>query len=344
MIGPCPRALLAVLLLATAATHADWVDNLAERVAAIDQRLDGTLGVYVHSLADGRRYSREADRPWYLSSTVKVHVALVLLQQVEDGIHSLDDEHTLREADFVDGAGDLLWQEPGSRHSLGSLLRRMLVDSDSTATDILIRRIGEEELNRHIRERLAADGFRPFTTILQVRYDAYSELHPSARELSNMDIVRLNNTAFGEERLQALLQQLPVERDRLLADSLDQAFERYYQRQLNSGTLEAFGHLLLRLVEGELLSPAHTALILGHMESITTGDNRIQAGLPGATPFAQKTGTQVAQACNVGVIHPRELTRAVVVAACVERFRDRSEAEDALRELGTALTESGLLD
>jgi beta-lactamase class A len=50
----------------------------------------------------------------------------------------------------------------------------------------------------------------------------------------------------------------------------------------------------------------HTALVLDAMERITTGDRRIKAGLPAGVSFAQKTGTQISRACNVGVVHPRE--------------------------------------
>ncbi|RFA25808.1 hypothetical protein CAI21_18295 [Alkalilimnicola ehrlichii] len=265
-----------------------WQEDLKEAIARIDRNTAGELGVYLKRRGDQNGLSHRAEQMWYLSSTTKVPVAIAVLQAVEADELSLDEELTLRESDYVDGAGDLLWEQPGSRHSIADLLERMLVDSDSTATDMLIRHLGEDELNRHIRTEIAPEGFSAITTILQVRYDAYAELHPDSAQLSNMDIVHLHSSAQGEERLDGLLEQLSVTPEHLQATSIDEAFERYYQRGLNSGTLEAFGELLERLIDGDLLTPEHTARMLEHMQNVTTGEDRIQAGLPPGTPFAQK--------------------------------------------------------
>lgn len=335
--------LLTGILLAApalpASSGSDWDSMLSERISGIDRETPGNLGVYVKHLGDGRTLNHSADRHWYLSSTTKVPVAIALLQQVEEGLVSLDETLILQESDYVDGAGDLLWQEPGGHFTLRTLLEKMLTDSDSTATDMLIRMMGEDELNHRVRTRMVPDGFEPLTTILQVRYDAYAELHPSVAGLSNMDFVRLKVASPGQERLQALVDQLPVGLHELQAESIEEAFERYYQRNLNSSTLEAFGLLLERLVRGELLSEAHTDLVLGLMENISTGDHRIKAGLPQDTPFAQKTGTQVQRACNVGVIHPRsdQAEDAVVVAACVEGYDNISDAEQIFQQVGTSI-------
>jgi beta-lactamase class A len=315
-----------------------WVAPLRVRISAIDADTPGAIGVFVRHLGDGGMVEHAADRAWYLSSTVKVPVAIAVLQLVEQGEVSLDDELTLQESDFVDGAGDLIWQEPGGRHTVAALIEKSVVDSDSTATDMLVRLIGEDALNARIAQWLPDGGFGPITTILQVRYDAYGELHPGVAKLSNMDLVRLRNADAGAARLAALVQTLGVPASELELSSIDEAFERYYMGPRNSATLQAFGALLEKLVRRELLSDAHTDLLLGHMTRITTGERRIQAGLPVGTPFAQKTGTQLARACNIGVLHP-DTNAAVVVAACVEKYDSLPSAERAFQALGEALGE-----
>lgn len=334
---------LALAAAAAASPSADWPRALANELARIEADTPGSLGVYVKHLGDGHSVGHDAERLWYLASTVKVPVAIALLQLVEEGVLSLDETLTLQRSDYVDGAGDLLWQQPGTRYSLRQLLQKMLENSDSTATDMLIRRIGVQELNRRIRASMVEDGFEPFTTILQVRYDAYGELHPSVRQLSNMDFIRLKAAAPGRERLQALLTWLPVGEPDLRTPNIDAAFERYYARGLNSGRLDAFGHLLEKLVRGELLSAPHTALVLDHMQNISTGDNRLKAGLPAGVPFAQKTGTQIGRACNVGIVRPAsaQLAQTVIVAACSERHGPVSAGEAALAAVGEALVRSG---
>lgn len=336
-------ALLSVCALAACARADDapWVAPLAERIERIDAGTPGAMGVVVRRLRDDSALDHDGGRRWYLASTIKVPVAIAVLQAAEAGTLSLDDELELARSDFVDGAGDLIWQEPGGRYSVRTLLEKSIRNSDSTATDMLIRLLGEDALNRAVAGWTS--GFGPITTILQVRRDAYAQLHPDAARLSNMDIIALKNAEAGPARLEALRKTLGVEAAELRADSIEAAFERYYAGDRNTATLAAFATVLDQLARGELLSPEHTALLLGHMRAITTGAKRIQAGLPAGTAFAQKTGTQIARACNVGVIAPAT-PDATVVVACLEKFEQLAQAERALASLGGAIGESGVLD
>ena len=326
---------------ATAGTAAApaWATSLGRRIAAIDTDMPGELGVLVRALDDGSEVAHQADRPWYLSSTIKVPLAIAVLQQVQAGRLSLDERVVLSEDDFVDGAGDLLWHPAGTRHSIAELIERSIRDSDSVATDMLLRKLGEDGFNRIVASWGIA-GFGPITTILQVRYDAYGHLHPKVATLDNMDLVKLRNADPGAPRLAALVRTLGVEPGELSAPDIETAFERYYASGRNSATLPAFATLLERLVRGQLLDQAHTALLLGHMQAIGTGDRRIAAGLPPGTPFAQKTGTQLDRACNVGIVHPTDVERALVVVACAERFGELARAEQAFRALGAAIADT----
>lgn len=317
--------------------------SLEERIAAIDEELAGDFGAYVKRLESGEEWAHRAERPWYQASTVKVPVAIVVLQMVEEGRLSLDDTLTLQASDFVDGAGELLWRDPGTEYTIRELLVRSLTQSDSTATDMLIRLVGEAELNRRLQGGMDAQGFERITTILQVRFDAYGEIHPEVEELSNLDFVRLNQVPLGQERYEAFLDKLPNGGDGARVERLDDAFERYYERRLNSATLNGFGDLLERLHRGDLLSTEHTEWLLGTMQDIETGDDRIVAGLPRGVDFAHKTGTQVARACNVGVAEPRT-EEATVVVACAERYESLGDAEAAFQALGRALAEEGVVE
>lgn len=322
---------------------ATWTARLAPVVEKIDAQMPGTLGVYVGRPGGEGAYRRHANRRWYLSSTVKVPVAIAVLEQVDAGRLSLDEQLLLRESDFVDGAGDMLFQKPGTRHTIAKLLQKSLQDSDSTATDMLIRHLGEDHINSRVRE-WTGGGFGRITTILQVRYDVYGALHPEVEHLDNRQIVSLRQAEAGEPRLQALAKLLGVARGDLGRGSFEDAFEAYYRKGDNSATLEAFAKLLDRLVGGELLSAGSTARLLDHMRRITTGDRRIQAGLPEGTDFIQKTGTQVRRACNVGVLEPqRGREGAVVIVACAEKFGALAQAEKAFSDLGRALAAAGVI-
>lgn len=304
--------------------------------------MPGELGVYVKALGDGHVFDWHARREWYLASTVKIPIAVSVLEKVEAGELSLKQRVTLREDDFVDGAGDLQRRSPGQTFTVGELIEKSLENSDSIATDMLVRLVGEEEVNRRL-QHWTGGRFGQLTTLRGVRYDVYGPLDPRIIHLPGRVFLELRAAGDGEARLSALARSLGVPRAELPTASLDELFERYYDQGKNTARLDVFGELLELLVEGHLLNEAHTQLLLDHMQRTTTGRLRIQAGLPEGVPFAQKTGTQIARACNVGVILPRGAGKPVIVAACAARYQRLDQAERAFQEIGRALTNAGLV-
>jgi beta-lactamase class A len=312
-----------------------WVPGLHERIALLDQRTLGELGVYIKHLGDGRELEYQAERYWYLASAIKAPVAVVVLQRVDAGELSLDEQLTLRETDKVDGAGSLVWQEAGSRYSIKTLLEEMLQKSDSTAADMLIRKLGESELNSRV-QALGIDGFGRITRVQQVRYELYGELHPEADRLSNQDLVQLAGLP-REQRAASVARLLGSDAQALDAESLEQAYQRYYDRRLNSSTLKAYGALLEKLVRGELLSAQSTEQLFKMMGIDQYHAYRLEAGLPRTRPFIHKTGTQFRRACHMGVIDPRQ-KNAIIVAACTEHI-EQDEAAQVLKQLGRLITD-----
>jgi beta-lactamase class A len=311
----------------------NWVSEIEKELPAIERRMGGEIGVYIKNLGDNYTLTYNTDEYWYLSSTIKIPVAIAILQKVEAGELSLNQRLTLKQTDFVDGSGDLLWAEPGTTYTIRTLIDKMVKNSDSPATDMLIRLIGEDELNRQIQEQMVPDGFNDITTILQVRYEVYSEIHPKARDLSNMDIVRINSSSTLAERWERLIEAMDIDEGELKAGSIDEAFDRFYEQGINKGDLNAMGLLLERLYRGELLNKEHTDFLIDVMKGITTGDRRLKAGLPRNVDFAHKTGTQIRRACNVGMIFPQNDGEPIVIAVCANDYAQLAHAERAFQDI-----------
>ncbi len=312
--------------------------DLQEQLAAIEHNMNGTFGVFVKNLADNSTLGYNTDQYWYLASATKIPMAIAILQNAEAGELSLDDEIVLIESHFVDGAGDVLWHQPGTRFRISFLLEKMIQYSDNSATDMLFGLIGEEELNRRIRETMVPEGLGRITSILQVRLDAFSEFHENAVNLSNMDILHVNSTRCRIERLDRLMARMSVGENDLNAGSIAEAFERYYRRNINSGNLEAMGFLLERLYNGELLSEDNTRYLLNVMAGVRTGDQRIKAGLPDGFRFVHKTGTQISRTVNVGIVYPGDDKGYPLIIAASVKSDDLREAENALKEIGRIMS------
>lgn len=317
--------------------------TLREKISLIEKSFNGDLAVYIKNLDDGFSLSYNAENDRYFASTTKIPIAIAILQRVQQGELSLSDELILCESDYVDGNGDILWQQPGSVFTVGTLLEKMIQDSDNCSTDMLVRLIGQNELNKQVQQMIPA-GINPITTILQVRHDAFSEIHKNALSLTNMEILSLNSIPSRTDRFKKLQELLSVSDTELQAVSIEEAFEKYYLRGLNSGKLESMGLLLERLYNEELLAKEHTKYLIEVMNNINTGQRRIKAGLPPEAVFAQKTGTQISNLSNAGIILTSKDSTSLPIVVVVNAKYSGSinQAENAMMLLGQLITDTFL--
>lgn len=345
------RLLLATLLCGTAHTTLaqeafEWSGPFLARLAQVDRQTPGRLGVYVKDMQTGISVSYHGEEPWYLASTVKVPVAIAVMRQIEQEQLTLDSPVALLASDYVDGAGPTNGHAPGKALSVRYLLDQMLIHSDNTASDMLIRLVGIEQVNAVVRA-LVPDGFGPITSLADVRRRVYGVLHPAARTLSGKDFLALKRQPNDAGRLALLPRLIGVERSALAPISLGEAYERYYATAFNSGTLKAYGDLLAALDDGTALGPASTEYLLSVMRRVETGQQRIKAGLPPGTGFAHKTGTQRARICDAGLVdQPGEnsaTSTRLIIVACVRGVTSTKQAERALRGTGEAITAAGLI-
>ncbi len=153
-----PSAAVGLLLAALGAAavagelppkQAELVAKLRARVQAVDARLDGVLGVHVHDLATGATVELRPDEAFPTASSIKLAVLYELYRQAEDGSVDLS-EATRPPAPRVGGGGVL--QELGDRVSLTwrDLAVLMMGWSDNEATNVLVRRLGLDTVNRRL--------------------------------------------------------------------------------------------------------------------------------------------------------------------------------------------------
>ena len=341
------RTLSAVCLLlclsVKPALSAPWADALQLEVARIDAASPGQLGVYVKRLAGGETFSYGGDKTlWYLGSTVKVPIAIAVLQQVDAGKIRLGDEVTLLDTDKIE-AGQLVWRKSGSIITINELLNKMLGISDNTAANMLMRVVGEEQVNASARAAMGREGFQKITTLAQVRYDVYAELHPDARKLTNAQLVQIAAAPQGPQRVEGVRNALGVSGSELNAKTIDEAYARYYKTGVNAATLQAYATMLEKLVTGKLLSAQSTQRLFTDMKLNIFTNYRVQAGLPRSVRFIHKTGTQYQRACHSGVINPENGgAQAIIVAVCAADIDEQNAAGKVFEQVGRAITQKVL--
>ena len=105
--------------------------------------------------ADGRELmALDADRPLPGASTLKILILVEAHAQAIDGTFRWTDEHTLISSDVVGGTGSFQNEKIGSSWTYLQYARRMISESDNTASNILLRRLGM----RNVNERAAKLG------------------------------------------------------------------------------------------------------------------------------------------------------------------------------------------
>lgn len=115
------------------------------------RRFDGQAGVVVEDLKTGWRLVHQADRSFPAASVIKVPMMTGCFQAAEEGRLDLNSHVAIRSSDKVSGSG-VLKAMPGKRSVPASrLIEWMITESDNTATNALISRLGMDYFNRHFR-------------------------------------------------------------------------------------------------------------------------------------------------------------------------------------------------
>lgn len=91
-------------------------------------------------------------RPMRPASMIKMFVMAAAMADVRDGKLSLDERLTLTVENMVGGAGSIAGEGVGAQVAVRKAIELMIVESDNTATNILIDRLGMNNINRYIRD------------------------------------------------------------------------------------------------------------------------------------------------------------------------------------------------
>jgi beta-lactamase class A len=122
--------------------------KLQEQLRGIDQQLDGVMGLAVKDLTSGEEFFIHADEIMPQASSIKIAVLANLYLQAQQGKLKLTDEYIVRKEDLVPGSDILLGLTPGvTRLTLRDLATMMVAVSDNSATNVLIGRVGMENVN-----------------------------------------------------------------------------------------------------------------------------------------------------------------------------------------------------
>lgn len=272
----------------------------------VDQ-FDGSVGVCARD-AIAPVCVHGSDR-FPMESVAKLVVAIAVLDAVDRLGWRLDEPMILKQED----ASVLVPAPEGSAPTLDDLLSRMVIDSDSAATDVLIRRLGGPAAVQAVLERQKLEG---------VRIDR-DERHLQTEFLG----LEWRPNYIDNATLGRAVSEIPVERRQ-------QALDAFLADPRDTATPSGMVGLLAALQSGRLLSPAATAHLLKMMKDTTVFPDRLKAGLRPGWSIGHKTGTSatwrgIAAATNdVGILTARDggvVTVAVFIKGSRRSAKERAD-------------------
>jgi beta-lactamase class A len=122
--------------------------KLESSINDVDRNLDGVLGVAVLDLTSGNKFVLHGDEIFPQASSIKTAVLAELYRQAQVGKLKLTDLYTVQTSDLVPDSAIMGGLTPGiTRITLHDLATMMIAVSDNSATNVLIDRVGMENVN-----------------------------------------------------------------------------------------------------------------------------------------------------------------------------------------------------
>ena len=126
--------------------------SLEAAIGTIIERGPASLGLAVLHVERGERVELDGDTPYPAASVFKVPVLVEAFRQMGRGEFSLNDRWEMSDDDKSTGSGVLVRLMPGLQLTVRDLLTLMIIISDNTATDMLVRRLDPERITATMRD------------------------------------------------------------------------------------------------------------------------------------------------------------------------------------------------
>lgn len=319
--------------------------KLKAEIVRILKEVKGQAGVYVKHIESGQEISIDADKIFPLGSVFKLGVMLETMRQVEQGMLSLDERIELEPRHYCIGEGVLQFMQPGLKPTVQDLLSLMIIATDNTASEMLWKRIGIQNVNMMIREMGLAKTtiYIPYreSFLMSMGFGPYKDLPiPEAarlwKGLSDLDRMKAMNETDREAA------NLPVEEFRARYESIygrraekkvktqkvyDEVFDNY-------GTPREIGIILEKIFRCEVLSQKSCermlALLMRQKDEVA-----MSSMLSPDITVALKSGITAASVTNAGIIYVSSSSH-VVLCCFFKRIEDGHSQKAAEAEAKVA--------
>src|ERR1700730_13965266 len=230
------RAVLLVSILAIRLSGAGSdTDRLEREVVRLAKITDGVVGLSALHIESNRRLTLRGEDRFPMASSFKVPIAVQLLARVDRGEVRLDQMVNIEPHDLHPGSGTLtsLFSKPGVSLSLRNLVELMLLVSDNSATDIVLRLAGGPDAVTAKMRELGIAGININRPTVNLIADCVGATLPPENEWVPEVFDKLFDAVPAEQEKQARDRLNHNPRDTAQPIAMAALLEKIYQKRLH---------------------------------------------------------------------------------------------------------------
>ncbi|MCB0106221.1 MAG: serine hydrolase [Caldilineaceae bacterium] len=255
--------------------------TLKEQIQSIINASGAQMGVSLIHIESGEEIHINADESYPMASVLKIPVLCEAFHQMAAGAFTLDDRWSLTYPLKNIGSGVLTYLDEGLNPTVRDLLTLMIIISDNTATDMVMRRLGVKKVDAFMKELGVGEIHLAFD-IRGIFDDMYG--HEAADPKTFIGDIHHQRTAPAMNRDGVALKGGPTN---------------------NTATARDMTRLCTMIYRGDIAGPAHRDAML-HILLQQTLNQRLPRFLPYGIPFAHKTGTLSGIRNDAGILYANE--------------------------------------
>ena len=257
------------------------MESLVNKLQAAIDASGADMGVSLSHIESGAEINLNADASYPMASVLKIPVLCEAFHQMAAGAFTLADRWELTYPDKNIGSGILTYLQDGLNPTVRDLLTLMIIISDNTATDMVMRRLGVAKI----------DGFMKTLGV--------GNIHMA------FDVRGIFDDMFGSEMADPNRYIGDITKKRTAPPAKRGGHAYSPGPDNNAATPRDMTRLCAMIYRGEVVSRAACDDMLYIMLQQTL-NQRLPRYLPYGVPFAHKTGTLSGIRNNAGILYANE--------------------------------------
>lgn len=310
--------LISTAVLSAALTERpQGIERLRKQIGNAIGVIEGEFGIAVKHIESGEGLTINGDTYFPMASVFKVPIFVEVLAQVKEGQFALEDVVSIQKTDQHLGSGMLSdLDAPGINLTIRNLINFMMFISDNSATDLLLTKVGAE----NVTNRLRSYGLERIT------------VNRTCQHLI-MDAIGMDYEKYKDLPLDEVTEALRKDRAEN-PNAFEQASKNFSRIIKDQSSPKAMNRLLELIYEKEILDEESCGYIIDVMLKCQTGQRRIKGDLPSDVKVAHKTGTIGGTVNDAGIILlPDDMGHVALTVFSKNTKEETREVEDVIAQI-----------